>query len=396
MVTSTTVGIDTLRSQLEELCSFSRESGSPGEREAAEWVAERLTEAGARGARLEDEPSNGGYWWPLGLMSAVGLMAALLARRGHRLLAALLGFAASAAAVDDPPPRRQRLRRLLPSRSAANVMAEVGPPDAEQTVVLLAHHDAAHPGWIFSPAIPETIDRYAPWIFKQANTSPPLMLPVVGGPAVVGAGALLGSRRLRRLGAFLCAGAAASMAEIGAREVVPGANDNGTGVIALIALARAFAEDPPDRTRILLVSTSEEATCEGMNHWAARHFPELPKQSTTFICLDTLGSPHLLVLRGEGMFGITEYPAEMLALLDGLAEELGINLFPNLRLRNATDGVFPLAAGYRCASIASCTRLKQPANYHWPTDVPENVDFGTVADAIRLTEAAVRKLDSAG
>ena len=39
------------------------------------------------------------------------------------------------------------------------------------------------------------------------------------------------------------------------------------------------------------------------------------------------------------------------------------------------------------------TDLKQPANYHWETDVPENVDFGSVADAIRLSEGVVRRLD---
>ena len=88
-----------------------------------------------------------------------------------------------------------------------------------------------------------------------------------------------------------------------------------------------------------------------------------------------------------------EYPAESLALVDEPPEELGIYLFPNLRLRNATDGSIPLFAGYQCASIASCTDLKQPSNYHWPTDVPENVDFTTVGDAIRLTEAIVRRLD---
>jgi hypothetical protein len=93
------------------------------------------------------------------------------------------------------------------------------------------------------------------------------------------------------------------------------------------------------------------------------------------------------------MMGMHEYPAEGIELLDGLAEDLDIPLFPNLRLRNATDGVFPLTAGYPCASLCSCTDLKQPANYHWPTDVPENVDYETVADAVRLTEALVRRLD---
>jgi hypothetical protein len=183
------------------------------------------------------------------------------------------------------------------------------------------------------------------------------------------------------------------MADIGSRSVVPGANDNGTGVVALIALARALAERPTESVRVLLVSTSEEGTCEGMRLFAERHFGDLPTADTFFLAIDTVGSPHLLVLRGEGMMGVTEYPARSLGLIDGLADDLGIWMFPNLRLRNATDGVFPLAAGYECASLCSCTHIKQPSNYHWPTDVVENVDFDTVADAVRLSEAVVRRLD---
>jgi hypothetical protein len=143
----------------------------------------------------------------------------------------------------------------------------------------------------------------------------------------------------------------------------------------------------------MLVSTSEEALCEGMRAFADRHFGQLPKDETFFLTIDTVGSPHLLVLRGEGTFGITDYPARSVALLDGLARELGIWLFPNLRLRNATDGLYPLAAGYQCAALCSCTRIKQPANYHWPTDVPDNVDLRTLADAIRLVEAVIHRLD---
>ena len=99
------------------------------------------------------------------------------------------------------------------------------------------------------------------------------------------------------------------------------------------------------------------------------------------------------MLRGEGFLRMREYSPRTLALLDGLAEELDIPLFPNLRLRNGTDGLEPLAAGYETAAIASCTDLKQPANYHWWHDLAENVDFDTVADGIRLSEAAIRRLD---
>ena len=118
-----------------------------------------------------------------------------------------------------------------------------------------------------------------------------------------------------------------------------------------------------------------------------------PRESTFFLCIDTVGSPQLLVLRGEGMLKLREYPAEALELLDSTAEELGIEMVPNLRLRNATDGIFPLAAGYQCVSVASCNQWKNPSHYHWRTDTPENIHYDTLVDAIRLCEEVIRKLD---
>jgi hypothetical protein len=322
-----------------------------------------------------------------------GALAGVRGTQRRSLVAAALGAAAAWAAADELPPRQRRLRKALPPATATNVIATLGPADARRTVVLVAHHDAAHSGLVFNPAIPSTVARVAPWFFEVTDTSPPLMWPAVAGPALAAAGAASGSRRLAAAGAVLSAGFAAAMANIGASAVVPGANDNGTGVVALIALARALSKRPTESVRVMLVSTSEEGLCEGMHAFAKRHFHELPKSDTFFLAIDTVGSPHLLALRGEGMLGMTEYPPRALALLDDLADDLGIRLFPNLRLRNATDGVYPLAAGYECASLCSCTHLKQPANYHWPTDVPENVNYGTLADAIRLIEALVRRLD---
>jgi len=175
---------------------------------------------------------------------------------------------------------------------------------------------------------------------------------------------------------------------------VPGANDNLTAVAVLLDLARALRDEPVEGLRVILLSTgSEESFSEGMKAFGERHFPDLPRESTFFLCLEALGAPHLLVLRGEGFLRMREYPPEALALLDGLAEELGVWLFPNLRLRNGTDGMESLAAGYPTAALCSCTDLKQPGHYHWPDDVAANVDFGTVADAVRLGEAVARRLD---
>jgi hypothetical protein len=130
-----------------------------------------------------------------------------------------------------------------------------------------------------------------------------------------------------------------------------------------------------------------------MGMFMDRHGHELPLDRTFFLCVDTIGSPHLIVLRGEGMLRMRDYPPESLELLDSTADELGIELFGNLRLRNATDGVVPLSRGYPCAALCSCNRLKNPSNYHWRTDVPENVDYSTLRDGIRLVEAVIRRLD---
>ncbi|HXF30841.1 MAG TPA: M28 family peptidase [Solirubrobacterales bacterium] len=379
-----------LRARLEELERFYRPSASEGERRAAEWLVGQFRELGAE-ARIEAAPAHGTYWWPLGIGTALGALGGILTRRGKRRLGALLGALGAAGIASDFPPHQRRLRAPLPKRTTYNVVCEVGDPEAERTIVISAHHDSAHSGLVFHPALPKIGDRLG--LIENAETSPPLMAPVIGGPALVALGALTGIKALTRLGTFLSVGATAAMAEIGSRKVVPGANDNGTAVVSLLALARRLAEHPAPGVRVILLSAgAEESFSEGIKAFGERHFDELPRDSTTFLVLESTGSPHLLVLRGEGFLKMYDYPAPTLELLDTAAAELGIWLYPNLRLHNGTDGLEPLAAGYETAVIAGCDDLKQPSNYHWPNDLAENVDFGTVADGIRLSEAAIRRL----
>jgi hypothetical protein len=379
-----------------ELAGIERPSASPGEREAAEWLLRRLAEHGIEG-RIETDPAHGTYWWPLGIAAAAGAVAGVAALRGRRRLGGLVAALATAAAVDDLPPHGTRaLRRFLPQGERSQVLAQIGSADAERTVVIHAHHDAPRSGILYSPAIPEVIfDRFLP-ISALPDTSPPLMWPVVGGPLTVAVGAALGSRALTRAGVLLSAGTVAVLGEIATNDIVPGANDNASGVAALIGVARALAENPPESLRVILLSTSEEATCDGMAAFARRHFGELPVDRTFFLCLESVGSPKLAVLRGEGMLRMTEYPGRSLALLDGLAEVLGIELEPNLRNRNATDAVVPLTAGYECAAVVSVTRLHQIANYHWPTDTADRVSYPTVAGAARVCRRAIERLAASG
>jgi acetylornithine deacetylase/succinyl-diaminopimelate desuccinylase-like protein len=385
-----------LHQAIAHLAAIERPSASPGEHEAAQWIAAQLAEFGCE-VEVEEERAHGGYWFPLGVPNALAGAAGLLARRGgrgRRALAAAVGAFTAAAIWDDVGGGRLWFRRrFLPSRPTWNVVAETGDPHAERTVVFVAHHDAAHWGLLFHPGVMPLVDRLAPGLLARSNTSPPLMAPVIAGPLLIALGALIGRRRPVTAGTVLALGSAATFAEIGARDAVPGANDNLTGVATLLGLATELAERPVDGLRVLLVSTgSEEGFMEGMQAFARRHFPQLPRERTHIVCVDTVGSPHLTLIEGEGMLRMRDYPDDFKDLVESCASESGVELWRGLRLRNATDGLIALRAGYPTTAIGSVTRLKVPANYHWPSDTAENVDHGSVDDAVTLCTAIARKL----
>ena len=79
------------------LAAIDRPSASPGEHEAAAWIAQRLREEGLD-AVVEEDPAHGGYWWPLGVACFGAGLAGL---SGRRRLAVAAGAAGAAAIWDD-------------------------------------------------------------------------------------------------------------------------------------------------------------------------------------------------------------------------------------------------------------------------------------------------------
>jgi hypothetical protein len=162
----------------------------------------------------------------------------------------------------------------------------------------------------------------------------------------------------------------------------------------LLELAERLARYRPRRLRVLLLSTgSEESFLEAMVGFGERHFGELPRERTSFLCLESVGSPDLMLLAGEGLLKLMRYPQALIAQLTELAERTGVRLREPFRYRLATDGQVPLRAGYPTAVLSSMDWYKAPSNYHWPSDRPENVDWRNVGAATSLAEAFLRQLD---
>ncbi len=380
-----------LRTVVHELASFERPSASEGERIAAEWIAARMGEHGHE-ARIEVERAHGGYWWPLGLLNGGAALAGEAARRSRsrwaRPLAGLLGAAAAAAIWDDVGGAGLWFRRAaLPHRDTFNVVAEAGDPAGAETVIVVSHHDAAHSGLVFHPALPRLFAERFPEQHERASQSVPIMYATWLGPVMVALGSLLGRAGLLRAGSLLSVTAAGAMLDIGRSEVVPGANDNLSAVAVLLALARSLAERPPEGVRVLLVSTgSEESFMEGMQGFMRRHRASLDPAHTTVLCLECLGRPTLTLVEAEGMLRMRFYSDAARRRLAHAAESAGVELVRGLRTVAATDALIPLRQGYAAVTLASIDATKFPANYHWPSDTPENLDWSTMEQAFAVAE----------
>jgi len=183
------------------------------------------------------------------------------------------------------------------------------------------------------------------------------------------------------------------MADMIRQPVVPGANDNLTGVAVLLEVARRLAREgtPPGVRVILLSAGAEEANQEGMLAFARRRFGELATESTSFLCLDTVGSRDLVLIEGEGFLKMYEYPSQQKERVAAAARDVGVELMRGVRLTFATDGLVPLRRGYQVAAVGSMTEHLVPANYHWPTDTPDNVDYGSVAGAVDVVMGTIAR-----
>jgi hypothetical protein len=361
--------LDTLREVVEALAPLERRAGSVDERRAAEWLAQRLAAAGARDARVEDVPFRDGYAAMLLPLN----VAALTGKRALALAAALL--------VADDVSNYKRLWRRAVTRpkTTTNVIAEAGDPDSDHTLVVLAHHDAAPTGLVFDQSFQRWLAARFPELVARTDTSLPLWWSVVAGPLLIA----LGARRTGRIVAVL---SGLFGLDIARSRVVPGANDNLSGCAALVALA----EQDELPVRVILASCgAEEVLQGGIYAFVDDHLRKLDPARTWVLNLDTIGSPELFMLEGEGPFVMEDYSQPGFRdRVAAAAERTGAPLRRGCRARTSTDSVIPSRAGYATACLCSWEPdTKLLSNYHLPTDVPENLRYETIERAVRITAA---------
>jgi hypothetical protein len=370
-----------LRDDVAFLSSFPRDSAGAGERASAEWVAARMREVGAPDAHTEPFRYAGTYAHAYGLHGLALTAAAAVGGWAGRVLA----LATLASYELEVSGRNQWVRRLLPRGDGANAIGYVPARGAAtRTLVVVAHHDAARTGLVWSPALakPGAARR-----LRRRASDP------VGAPFALGAlAAATGTRAGRWVGGAIGAATAGLMADVAASETVPGASDNATGVAAMLALAARLRAEPADGLEVLLVAPGcEESGMGGMAAFLERHGRALDPATTLVLGLDTLGAGTPIVARAEGALLPHAYRDADNDVVDAGARRAGLEPPVRWRIGAYTDPILAVFAGLPAVSMLSIGPDGAYPNYHLSSDTPEHVDWDSVERCLDLAEATARE-----
>ncbi|MFX0014370.1 MAG: M28 family metallopeptidase [Promethearchaeota archaeon] len=176
-------------------------------------------------------------------------------------------------------------------------------------------------------------------------------------------------------------------------ELVPGANDNASGVAIALELVKSFIKEPLQETEIISVFTGcEEAFCTGMIEFLKKFGKDL--REAYFINLDNIGAGTPIFAPIEGMIFSRKADPEMLQI----AREIQIN-HPELNVEERsfragyTDGTVAIIRGYKVLSFLALNENDVPPNWHWETDTIENIDKDTLSNVEEFVKKLIREID---
>jgi Peptidase family M28 len=383
---------------IRRLCSFEgRRAGTDAERRAANDLAKRL---GAGGRRADVEPTYVHPQWALvhaahcALAVAGGLVALEWPAIGFVVV-----LLTAVSMYLDLNGRFYLLRRLFFRRASQNVVARGMRPDAPARVVLCAHYDAARTGRAFDPgpsAFAARLQRAIPLPigpFRILFWSLALLLPVIGARmAGIEAGWLSAIQLVPTLvlilGVFL-------LVDISLSPTSPGANDNASGVATAISLAGELDGDPPANLDVwVLLTGAEECLQEGMRSFLRKHRDDLPRESTYFVCLDTVGEGEVRFEAAAGWVVTFEMDRHLVELCEAIATTDGDRPRGRaLRDGYGGDGVLARTRRYRSTTITCIPAEGRVPDQHTHRDVPDRIDPDSLERAHGFALDLVRLLD---
>jgi Zn-dependent M28 family amino/carboxypeptidase len=242
--------------------------------------------------------------------------------------------------------------------------------------------------------------------------------PRVPGTPAHEAAAEYVAERFRESGYRLVASAPNVIAEVGPRGAPlvvvgahydsvpdsPGADDNASGVAALLEVARAFSKDEPPCRVQLVAYDLEELGLEGSSAHAAA-LREEGARVKAMVSLEMLG----FTAEAQSFVSGVDVPRERGDFLAIVADEASAHLLDAFEgpiverivipsdafvagmLSRLSDHASFWRQGWPALLVTDTAFLRNP-NYHRPTDTPDTLDYDFLAAAAEATLKALRAL----
>jgi hypothetical protein len=383
--------VDPLR-EIEDLVAFDgRGPGTDAERRAAVHLVERLRSLG-RDAELEPTRIRAG--WPLAhvIHAVLGIAGSLLSVSQPVIGLALALFAA-VSTFGDLTGTFFLVRRLTPGRASQNVVSrEDSGGHKPGLLVLTAHYDAARTGAVFGRR----------WLERRAVISKTLRRPVA--PFAIffwSLVAIVVCALLRLIGidplpvtvvqfvaTVVLILAVPLLLDIALSAVVPGANDNASGVATALRLAQRFggANLLQHFELMVLFPGAEEGFLLGMRSFVRRHKKELDPSNTVFLNIDTVGHG---TVRWQSKSGFI-LPLAFHPTLIEMCKELDAR---GIKSRSITDAYTARAGGYPAMSIGCLNAMDYVPTYHQHADTPDSIDPEALERAFEFCSRLIELID---
>ena len=184
------------------------------------------------------------------------------------------------------------------------------------------------------------------------------------------------------------------------KVVVPGANDNLTGVLASVAVLKCLKESGVrfENTEVaVLLTGSEEAGLRGAFAWARKHKREIMNDGTetVFVGLETLRDWDHLNIYNRDLTGTVAHDAGAVKLLDKASAACGRPLKHFSVFFGASDAAAVTKEGLRATCLAGMDPT--PADYyHNVKDTADNMDRKTFALGLDIALEATEIFDREG
>jgi hypothetical protein len=174
-----------------------------------------------------------------------------------------------------------------------------------------------------------------------------------------------------------------------ADSIYNGADDDGSGTVAVLEIARELSSGtPPRRTVVVLLSTAEEAGLLGTRWYIAN--PVVPlEQTVADLQIEMIGRPDELT-GGFGRGWLTGY--ERTTMGDQLAEAgspIVPDARPDMNFFFRSDNIAFARLGIPAHTLSS---YNMHEDYHQPSDEVDAVDFAHMAALVDAAVQAVRFL----